>query len=811
MGRHKAPEVRGRAEARDAPLLRDVYAKAEGFSVRFYSHFRLILAPFLTLFRYDLAQVGVVMYGLLEALQAGDVFDRLADTMLDEERRYERGDPPSKPDDPFYGRRQPGWIYTSDELPALPGDMPGWLAEVVVGLVKSDDCPEEERLTPAEAIALLEVQGVAQTWEKLDAARRELEQQRRQVQQLMAQHEAEMQSQEELKKSIEERLAVERALQADLADAAAAKAAAEAAAAQALVEKQAVEREMEERKNRRRQRAEAAEAAAEEAQRQLAAMEALRGEERTEAARQIDELRSASEAEAASQRAETARLKAELAASQDTHAALQAAREAAEAALKEPDCGAAAVTAGDNNESEGGTARGGLVSADVIRIDGSDVITIDGSDDPTLQQFIDRVNAALRDRDDVLRAAVEPETFYELCVTLGISEQHNYLVAQSVDSSQQLLMLAGHGLKKSDCEEIGIDEARRDNILNWAKQPSVGITVGSVSIERQALWHPIVYTTNSNLPRKLSQLLHEASESGLENGGEIKVDVHYSSPLDGKCSTGADDGPIVMVNLCGSAGVSGDASNVSGSAVGMLADLPIDASLYATKEMMESGELNPRSKWTKYTNAGRVLYGSDAGLTLKKPQEGVKEEREMAPKIFDKYFRHLLRTDGPLLVAEPEPVPEQEPVSVRPTYELNKTDNAYKNADKDTMADEEVVARDSRNVLNKLTWEKFDHLLEKWLKIPITTPALMTKVIEELFVIVLLQSHFAEVYAEFCCRVAEKFNEEYLGTLDAFQESDATRKMTFKRMLLTQCQKQFEAKKNQENDKPIVRTDFPEG
>ena len=142
---------------------------------------------------------------------------------------------------------------------------------------------------------------------------------------------------------------------------------------------------------------------------------------------------------------------------------------------------------------------------------------------------------------------------------------------------------------------------------------------------------------------------------------------------------------------------------------------------------------------------------------------------------------------------------------------MNKTENAYKNADKDALADDEKVARDSRNIMNKLTWEKFDHLRDKWLQIPINTPALLTAVIEELFEIVLLQSHFAEVYAEFCSQVAAKFDEEFVASLEAFQESETTKKMTFKRLLLTQCQHQFEAEKKQETEKQIKREDFPEG
>jgi serine/threonine protein kinase len=77
VGHYKAPEVRGRARADDHPLLRDVYSKAEGFSV------------------------GILMCDLLGVLRDGDVFDRLSDTHLAEERLAERGMPPSRPDDPM--------------------------------------------------------------------------------------------------------------------------------------------------------------------------------------------------------------------------------------------------------------------------------------------------------------------------------------------------------------------------------------------------------------------------------------------------------------------------------------------------------------------------------------------------------------------------------------------------------------------------------------------------------------------------------------------------------------------------------------
>ena len=150
VGRYKAPEVRGRTLANGNPQLRQVYAKAEAFSV------------------------GIVMMDILGALSDGDLLDRLCSTHLTEERRFESGQPGSNPADPTYGRKQPGWLYEEADLPPLPAGCPGWLSRVVIGLLKSDHDDAERRLTAAEAIRLLEVEGVAEQWEARQVAEQAL-------------------------------------------------------------------------------------------------------------------------------------------------------------------------------------------------------------------------------------------------------------------------------------------------------------------------------------------------------------------------------------------------------------------------------------------------------------------------------------------------------------------------------------------------------------------------------------------------------------------------------------------------------------
>ena len=63
-------------------------------------------------------------------------------------------------------------VLTAD-LPDLPASAPEWLASVVRGLVKSDHCEAERRLSPKEAIMMLEVEGIALAWSKLEQAQKQ--------------------------------------------------------------------------------------------------------------------------------------------------------------------------------------------------------------------------------------------------------------------------------------------------------------------------------------------------------------------------------------------------------------------------------------------------------------------------------------------------------------------------------------------------------------------------------------------------------------------------------------------------------------
>ena len=105
MGHYKAPEVRGRVRADGHPLLREIYSKAEGFSVGIVmcdllgiledGNVQHTYAPQSSRFfsrKHPISPYGSVKMTESPAIIARmKVFDRLSDTHLEEERRAEQG------------------------------------------------------------------------------------------------------------------------------------------------------------------------------------------------------------------------------------------------------------------------------------------------------------------------------------------------------------------------------------------------------------------------------------------------------------------------------------------------------------------------------------------------------------------------------------------------------------------------------------------------------------------------------------------------------------------------------------------------
>lgn len=111
---------------------------------------------------------------------------------------------------------------------------------------------------------------------------------------------------------------------------------------------------------------------------------------------------------------------------------------------------------------------------------------------------------------------------------------------------------------------------------------------------------------------------------------------------------------------------------------------------------------------------------------------------------------------------------------------LQQTENRYVVKD---FEGEEKMLRILNGILNKLTPESFDNLLQQVLKMGINTVTLLEKAVDAVFEKALSEPTFSPVYAEFC----EKLSTMLPPVLD---ETGKPKK--FKSLLLNQCQKEFE-------------------
>ena len=95
------------------------------------------------------------------------------------------------------------------------------------------------------------------------------------------------------------------------------------------------------------------------------------------------------------------------------------------------------------------------------------------------------------------------------------------------------------------------------------------------------------------------------------------------------------------------------------------------------------------------------------------------------------------------------------------------------------------VTRAVKSILNKITPEKFDRLMEQLLEVGITTAAALSDTISIVFDKAIWEPGFCGMYADVCLRLSKEL-PEFPG------ESSDGKPMTFRRILLNTCQEEFE-------------------
>ena len=125
--------------------------------------------------------------------------------------------------------------------------------------------------------------------------------------------------------------------------------------------------------------------------------------------------------------------------------------------------------------------------------------------------------------------------------------------------------------------------------------------------------------------------------------------------------------------------------------------------------------------------------------------------------------------------------------------QLVQTENKFVAIDKSAMDEEEKKQRAFKGILNKLTPENFDKLLEKILEEGIDEAQTLMGLIGQLFDKALTEPTFAELYATMCAALSDRFLSEGVEFKDpASPDPENPVVITFKRVLLSKCQEEFE-------------------
>ena len=110
---------------------------------------------------------------------------------------------------------------------------------------------------------------------------------------------------------------------------------------------------------------------------------------------------------------------------------------------------------------------------------------------------------------------------------------------------------------------------------------------------------------------------------------------------------------------------------------------------------------------------------------------------------------------------------------------------------------EEKTLRAFQAILNKLTPESFEALLQQVLVLGLNTSELLDRAVDHVFEQALSEPTFSPVYAEFCERLSSDLAPVMIVMEDASQKPKK-----FKSLLLNKCQKEFE-KQDQKEDEAL--------
>lgn len=203
------------------------------------------------------------------------------------------------------------------------------------------------------------------------------------------------------------------------------------------------------------------------------------------------------------------------------------------------------------------------------------------------------------------------------------------------------------------------------------------------------------------------------------------------------------------------------------------------ASAFGTERTLSTGEISSASSEPEgemsVTATGGPVYDLAFLLKCRMPTE--------APAMWYRTMEVEEKIEKPK-TPELKPTPSKE-IRRKPKAKLEVSENSWgaqqRRLKSEAKDSKEQVSRTIKSILNKLTLEKFASLSQQLLECGIFSSEHLVVLIHEVFEKATTQHHFIDMYADLCVLLHEHFTAKPL---------DKT--LTFKRLLLDECQSSFE-------------------
>lgn len=135
-------------------------------------------------------------------------------------------------------------------------------------------------------------------------------------------------------------------------------------------------------------------------------------------------------------------------------------------------------------------------------------------------------------------------------------------------------------------------------------------------------------------------------------------------------------------------------------------------------------------------------------------------------------------------------------ISLKDEVKLRETENAWR-PNINTQDEDENLYKEVRSVLNKLTPQNFESLVQKFKRFPINNKTRLDKVIDLVFQKAIAEPGFSEFYAKMCF---EMMKMEVIDESKPLTSDEKCQSVNFKGLLLDKCQSVFEKNTSDESD-----------